>query len=206
MHISDLAPFSLLVLPVLSPEQDITHKDASKQKQRRVRLRRKKSGVVDGSPRDGPSTAKSTRSKTPQSGHETAVAKRRSSTLEASRPRTTSNSTSTALDGVPSSRVARSSGSATDMEADPGRLKVLSRSVGSACLVLRDCTILRSTPCRTKKGGTRLRGMDSSSQLFYLGRINQEAQFLQARSGGATEMQSFLPPAGETRAEKRQIW
>ncbi|CAM9453689.1 unnamed protein product, partial [Hapterophycus canaliculatus] len=125
--IPSLAPFALSVLPVLSSEQEVPYKDASRQKHRRVRLHRRKSGVANGSFREGRSMTRGTRSNTPQTGHETAVTKRRGSTPEASRPRTTSNSTSTAPDGVPNGRVVRSSGAPTELAVDPGQLKARMR-------------------------------------------------------------------------------
>ncbi|CAM9227918.1 unnamed protein product, partial [Scytosiphon promiscuus] len=118
---------NVTVLPVLSPGQEVSHDHAPKRKQRRARLHRTKSGVVDSALCKGTSPTNSTRSTTPRRGQGAAVAKRRFSTPEVSRPRTTSSSTSTAPDGVPCSRTVRRSSAPTVAAVDPGQLKARTR-------------------------------------------------------------------------------
>ncbi|CBJ30812.1 expressed unknown protein [Ectocarpus siliculosus] len=109
------------VLPLLSPEQELTGKGVGKLKQRLAPLHRRKSDV-DGRFRRRSRNLSSAQRKPASSGQEPSLARRRSTTPDASRPSTTSN-TNTAREGVPSSRTSFSSETATDPGADQAQLK-----------------------------------------------------------------------------------
>ncbi|CAM9385225.1 unnamed protein product, partial [Ectocarpus fasciculatus] len=109
-------------LPLLSPEQDLVGKGVGKLKQRLAPLHRRKSDAVDGCFRRRSRNVSSAQRKPASSGQEPSLARRRSTTPDASRLSTTSN-TSTAREGVPSGRTSCSSETATDPGADQAQLK-----------------------------------------------------------------------------------
>lgn len=127
-NLRNFRPFARLiralpVLPLLSPEQELTGKGVGKLKQRLAPLHRRKSDAVDGRFRRRSRNLSSAQRKSASSGQEPSLARRSSTTPVASRPSTTSN-TSTAREGVPRSRTSCSSETATDPGADQAQLKV----------------------------------------------------------------------------------
>ncbi|CAM9952850.1 unnamed protein product [Ectocarpus sp. 12 AP-2014] len=115
-------PTAAKVLPLLSLEQELTGRGVGKLKQRLAPLHRRKSDAVDGRFRSRSRTLSSAQRKSASSGQEPSLARRRSTTPDASRPSTTSN-TSTAREGMSSSRTSCSSETATDPGADQAQLK-----------------------------------------------------------------------------------
>lgn len=127
-NLRDFRPIARLVrtppvLPLLSPEQELVGNGVGKLKQRLAPLHRRKSDAVDGRFRRISRNFSSAQKKTTSSGQEPNLARRRSTTPDASRPSTTSN-TSTAREGVPSSRTSCSSEPATDPGTDQAQMKV----------------------------------------------------------------------------------